>query len=56
VNAGTGAAQHVYPKSLEDGATNRNIHLYDENLNDESETVIKIAFYDEYFDFIIDHR
>jgi hypothetical protein len=38
------------------GATTRNIHFYDENLNDESEIVIKITFYDKNFGFIIDHR
>ena len=36
--------------------TTRNIHFYDENHNDESETVIKIAFYDENFSFVIDHQ
>ena len=34
--------------------TTRNIHFYDKNLNDKSKIVIKIAFYDEYFGFIID--
>ena len=37
-------------------STTRSIHYYDENLNDETKTVIKIAFYDKYFGFIIDHR
>ena len=36
--------------------TTRNIHFYDENFNDDSETVIKIAFYDKNFSFVIDHR
>ena len=35
--------------------TTRNIHLYDKNFNDESKIVIKIAFYDENFGFVIDH-
>ena len=35
--------------------TTRNIHFYDENFNDESETIIKIAFYDQNFGFVIDH-
>ena len=34
--------------------TTRNIHLYDENANDESEIIIEDSFYDEYFCFIID--
>ena len=32
------------------------MHFYDENFNDESKTIIKIAFYDEIFGFVIDHR
>jgi hypothetical protein len=36
--------------------TIRNIHFYNENVNNESETVIKNAFYDENFGFVIDHR
>ena len=34
--------------------TTRNIHFYDENLNDESKTVIEEHFYDEFFCFAID--
>ena len=36
--------------------TTGNIHFYDENFNDEFETVTKIAFYDENFGFVIDHH
>ena len=37
-------------------STIRNIHFYDKNFNNESETVIKNAFYDENLGFVIDHR
>jgi len=36
--------------------TIRNIHFYDKNFNDKSKTVIKNAFSDKNFGFIIDHR
>ena len=36
--------------------TTRNIHIYDKNFNDESETIIKNCFYDENFSFVIDCR
>ena len=46
--------RYVRYRKLNHFLTTRNIHFYDENVNDESETVIEERFYDEYFRFIID--